>query len=303
MTSVPSMPLFCGDYLKDTTHLTLEEHGAYLMILMITWAQGGRPLPDDDDRMATRLRITKERWLKKIRPVLAPLFDLSGGSWRNSRLEEEWNYVQERIAAKRASGLLGGRPRKSGPGNGPGNSQKSDEVVRRNTTAVQPDNHLKNNETPKANGFDQLKLTESTHPPSSTSNEAEVEDEDAGARASVIHVAKQVAAMAGFVGDVDKRHDIGIVAGWLKEGADPDVDIIPAVAVAMNRTTQVRIRTFGYFSDEIECHRRARIAPKQELSNVHHLRSPAQQHRQHPGRATGSVAAGRVLAGILAKGD
>lgn len=127
------------------------------------------------------------------------------------------------------------------------------------------------------------------------------EDEDAGARAVVIHVAQQVAAMAGFVGPVDKRPDLDIVAGWLKEGADPDVDIIPAVAVAMNRTTQVRIRTFGYFSDEVETHRRAHLAPKPEKSNVLPIRS--QQRRGHSGCATGSRAQIGLVARELKIGD
>jgi uncharacterized protein YdaU (DUF1376 family) len=298
MTCAPSMPLFCGDYLADTKHLTLEQHGAYMLLLMITWRNNGRALPDDDDLLARYLAITKDRWQKKIKPALAPLFDLSGGTWRSLRLEHEWQYVQERIAAKRAAGAMGGRPRKNGPQNAPDSPAPSRENFSSNGDA----NHLKDNETLKPNGSGSVSDFESTHPPSSAYAEAE-EDEDAGARAVVIHVAQQVAAMAGFVGPVDKRPDLDIVAGWLKEGADPDVDIIQAVAVAMNRTTQVRIRTFGYFSNEVETHRRARLAPKPEKSNVLPYRSSAQQRRGSAGCATGGVAAGRVLTRILAKGD
>jgi hypothetical protein len=129
------------------------------------------------------------------------------------------------------------------------------------------------------------------------------DEEDAGARAVVIHVAQQVAAMAGFVGPVDERPDLSIVAVWLKEGADPDVDIIPAVAIAMHRTTQVRIRTFGYFTDEVRQHHAARINPKPEKSNVLPIRSPAQQRRGHSGRATGSAAQVRLVAREFEIGD
>jgi uncharacterized protein YdaU (DUF1376 family) len=152
------MPLFCGDYLKDTTDLTLEEHGAYLMILMITWATGGRPLPDNDVRMAKRLSITKDRWVNKLKPVLAQFFDLSGGTWRNQRLEQEWNYVQGVIAKRREAGAKGGSAPRNGP-NGPDFQAPSCEKDSLNGDA----NHLKDNETSKANGSDLLKQNGSTH--------------------------------------------------------------------------------------------------------------------------------------------
>jgi uncharacterized protein YdaU (DUF1376 family) len=162
--SIPSMPLFCGDYLKDTTDLTLEEHGAYLMILMITWATGGKPLLDDDARMAKRLSIAKDRWANKLKPVLAQFFDLSGGTWRNQRLEKEWNYVQEKISARREAGMKGGRPRKNGPQNGPDSPAPSREDFSQTHDA----NALENNETPKPNGSGLHKQTESTQPPYSS---------------------------------------------------------------------------------------------------------------------------------------
>lgn len=162
--SVPSMPLFCGDYLADTKHLTLEQHGAYCLLLMITWRNNGRALPDDDGLLARYLATTKDRWLKKIRPALEPLFDLTGGTWRSVRLEREWEYVRERIAAKRASGAMGGRPRKNGPQNAP----DSPSVTREENLQTADANHLKDNETPKPNGLGSVSDFKSTHPHTST---------------------------------------------------------------------------------------------------------------------------------------
>lgn len=170
MSKAPAMPLFCGDYLKDTPDLTPEEHGCYLLLLMYTWSNGCKPIPDDDDRIARRLRITKERWLKRIRPVLAPMFDLSGGTWRSPRLEKEWAYVQEKIAAQRANGARGGRP-KSGP-NGPNSLAQNREDFSENPDA----NSLNGHDTPKATGFDRRSPTET--PPSPSSAYAEERKEE-----------------------------------------------------------------------------------------------------------------------------
>jgi uncharacterized protein YdaU (DUF1376 family) len=266
--SVPSMPLFCGDYLADTKHLTLEQHGAYCLLLMITWRNSGRALPDDDTLLSRYLSITKDRWQKKIRPALEPLFDLSGGTWRSTRLDREWDYVQRKIAAQRENGALGGRPKKHSPENGPNSGAPTRENFSKSADA----NPLNENETAKPNGFDRRNPNETTHPPSSSAYAEKEEEDDAGAPEAVLQqVTERVAGMAGISGKGALERNATIAAGWLKDGADPNADIYPAVAAAMNRTQQTRIRGFSYFTDEIKTQQRARLTPKQEISNVRHI--------------------------------
>lgn len=166
MSKAPAMPLFCGDYLAATVGLSLEQSGAFLHILMAIWASGGKPIADDDEFLARICRVTRDRWQKKIRPALAPLFDLSGGTWRNERLEREWTYVQGRIEAQRANGAKGGRPPKNGP-NGP-NLPTENREENTKTSDAKP---LKYNDTPKPNGYVSLNPIESTLPNSSTLHE------------------------------------------------------------------------------------------------------------------------------------
>ena len=68
----PYMPLYVGDYLGDTTHLTTAEHGAYLLLLMAMWRAGGR-LPADDARLARFARLQLKTWLR-LKPIVMPFF-------------------------------------------------------------------------------------------------------------------------------------------------------------------------------------------------------------------------------------
>ena len=94
MSQAPSMPVFTDALIGDTTHLNMEEFGAYLMILFVTWRNNGQPLPDDDKRMARICRMSASKWAS-VKPTIAEFFDLSEGVWRQKRLEKEWKYVTE----------------------------------------------------------------------------------------------------------------------------------------------------------------------------------------------------------------
>lgn len=74
MTRLPYMPLYINDYLGDTDHLSAEEHGAYLLLLMAMWRHGGS-VPNDDADLA-RITRTGKRW-PKIKERLRPLLMLT----------------------------------------------------------------------------------------------------------------------------------------------------------------------------------------------------------------------------------
>ena len=88
-------PLVVGDYLKDTSRLTTEQHGAYLLLLMDYWVEG--PPPDDDVALAAITRLDAKRW-KANKPALLKFFRVVDGVWRQKRADEERKRLEGAIA-------------------------------------------------------------------------------------------------------------------------------------------------------------------------------------------------------------
>src|SRR3990167_10273581 len=88
MSTQPAyMALYPADYLGDTVHLTCEEHGAYMLLLMYLWQRGGR-VPDDDARLARVVRLDGHRWLS-MKEVLRHLLTIEDGHVTQKRLYAE----------------------------------------------------------------------------------------------------------------------------------------------------------------------------------------------------------------------
>lgn len=82
------MPLYIGDYLADTMHLTCEQHGAYMLLLMAYWRKGA-PLPSSDMALAAICRLSVDAW-SIHKAVLMQFFDASSGTaWVHRRVEKE----------------------------------------------------------------------------------------------------------------------------------------------------------------------------------------------------------------------
>ncbi len=109
MSQAPSMPMYWDAYLADTTHLTTEEHGAYLLLLAAMWRRNGT-VPDDDKDNARILGLTKTKWLKvKIR--LSDVLIFENNHISQKKLQITWKKTQETIEKNRVNGAKGGRPK------------------------------------------------------------------------------------------------------------------------------------------------------------------------------------------------
>jgi len=103
------MPLYIGDYLADTQHLSAERHGAYLLMLMAAWRMGGA-LPDDDEQLSSIAKLDAQKW-RKAKPVLARFFRVEGGEWRQKRLNAELVTAIDTQQKKQAAGKAGANAR------------------------------------------------------------------------------------------------------------------------------------------------------------------------------------------------
>lgn len=81
------MPLWIGAYLADTQHLTRDEHGGYLLLLMAYW-RARAALPDDDKRLAAIVKASPAEW-KRLRPTMAEFFTVRDAAWWHKRVEAE----------------------------------------------------------------------------------------------------------------------------------------------------------------------------------------------------------------------
>lgn len=119
------MPLWVGDYLADTTHLTRDQHGCYLLLLMAYWRNGG-PLPDDDDRLASIVKASKKEW-RQLRPAVIDFFVVDRGHLRQKRADEELAVSAKRAqeASSKASAAANarwGKQSSDAPSNAPSNA-------------------------------------------------------------------------------------------------------------------------------------------------------------------------------------
>lgn len=105
---------YMGDYMRDTSHLTLTDHGAYT-VLLDHYYSTGRPLPGDAETLYRICRATTKPEQQSVKSVAETFFPLHDDGLRhNDRADKELAKWEAKSEANRLAGKLGGRP-KSNP--------------------------------------------------------------------------------------------------------------------------------------------------------------------------------------------
>jgi uncharacterized protein YdaU (DUF1376 family) len=81
------MPLYWGDLLADTLHLSRGQFGAYVLLIGAYW-RTGKPLPDNDAWLRNVARYDVRDWVRD-KSVLASFFTVENGAWTHKRVERE----------------------------------------------------------------------------------------------------------------------------------------------------------------------------------------------------------------------
>lgn len=103
MAELPILPLKTDALIADTTHMSAEEMGVYVRLLIAMWRHGAK-LPDTPLELARIGGVSLRRWNKISERVLRPMTQ-NGGILSQKRLTTTWFEVQE-IRRKKTDAAL-----------------------------------------------------------------------------------------------------------------------------------------------------------------------------------------------------
>jgi len=100
MAQSPWYAFYVGDYLRDTAHLSMTEHGAYRQLLDHYYSTK-QPLPANAEQLHRICRAFGEQEQSAVAKVAEQFFRIESGFLRNKRVDEELE-KQKCISKKRS---------------------------------------------------------------------------------------------------------------------------------------------------------------------------------------------------------
>lgn len=243
---LPFMPFFVSDYLADTTHLTCEEHGAYLLLLFAMWKSGGS-LPDDDVALSRIAHLSVTRW-KKMRSNIVAFFRSSGAILTHKRVSTELRRSEEISNLRSEAGKRGADAKAL-------KSHKPDEA---NASSLPQQNESK----PQASHISQFTDTNSSSTASNQSPAPEPTAPEPRA-ADCVRIGQRITDLMGVTNDPRWVGNWSIVQVWIAQGFDENLDIWPVVSSIVERkkaSGDAMPGTLKYFSKAIAEHHAARTS-------------------------------------------
>lgn len=283
MSAPPFMPLYVGDYLADTTHLTCTEHGAYVLLLMSMWRNGGS-LPSDDRTLARHARCTKGQW-DRMRPVLIGFFNVTDQTISHGRLTAELTKHSDAVERQRERSSNGGKAKalknnSAPPATGTEKPCQPEPEPEKKDAAVVGASAIASDDWPQGKAFDHAALLIEL------------------AQTAGLDPSRQ----AGLVTTTGRLH------AWREAGASWEHDVVPTVT-ALARKARNAIASWKFFdaaiAQSISDNRQALTIPEAQNDRPADSRSPRPAYAQPSRAERDQSAALEVLArrGLLPRPD
>lgn len=106
MSKIPMQQWYPDSHIADTANLTLEEQGAYRLLMDHMWIKGGS-IRNDDKEVARLLRISVKRW-QKIKQRLADYLIIELGIISQKRIQKDYKKACETSKKNAENGKVGG---------------------------------------------------------------------------------------------------------------------------------------------------------------------------------------------------
>lgn len=107
--SLPYFPMFPTDFEAKTSHLTLEEDGAYNRLLRLMWMTPGCSLPDDNAWIRRRMRVDQDTFDRVVLVVIDEFCARENGRVSNAKLTRVFEDSSERHEKRKNAGAKGGK--------------------------------------------------------------------------------------------------------------------------------------------------------------------------------------------------
>lgn len=229
MSAIPYMKLYINDYLGDTQHLTAEQHGAYLLLLMAMWRAGGC-LPNNPSKLCRIARISPKRW-KSVSGDVMEFFVVHGDEITQERLYQEYQNATSISEKRRSSGREGGISK----------SLKNNKLGLANATILPEHSHSHSHNNPPIVPQTVEPVTTIADPPERTEPAGLAERELIDLKAGIVAVFREAGSMT-------LAPDTHRAATWLAQGHKPAI-ILATIKEVLAR--KPNIKTLSYFDNPI----------------------------------------------------
>ncbi len=116
MARFPALPLWIDALSMDTDHLTNEEFGIYMRLIILMWGSPDCRIPNDDKWLSKHFHLSVEQIEKKVRPIIKEFCKVTRQFLTQGRLKDEWNLKLEHSDNQRTrANSRWGKKKKSTP--------------------------------------------------------------------------------------------------------------------------------------------------------------------------------------------